>query len=102
MRNRNYRRAKTARYQNRQAAIYACYYGRKAAFERKAKWKKESALGCTCEMCVNVRRSCVSSGSGRLTMQEKRSNDQFYYQLKELEVFGYHMIEEFNYDNYCT
>jgi len=38
---------------------------------------------CSCEMCCNPRRSVLSSGESKLTIQERKDKDESLHQLKE-------------------
>ena len=53
---------------------------------------------CSCQMCCNPRHSNWSSAEERYTMQERKANDRFKYEILEVDGHKYAYDEEYRTD----
>ena len=54
---------------------------------------------CSCQMCRNPRNSWWTVGAERLTMQERREEERFEYELQEVLDINSHYGKEYRTDS---
>lgn len=55
-------------------------------FQKNVRRHRDNMAICSCSMCANPRHSSWGGRTASLTMQERKEDERFVYELEELDI----------------